>query len=532
MAAMTDVPPRAGYTPGTKAVPEVLARYLGASAAAEKSARAWRSCLLRAPAPTAAAVAELLPNAVRPARGALAALLGPLAALGAQGATESLLALVRDGDLKTQLAAINGLGRLRGEARVEAALLALLATGPRREVQQALVRALGKAGGAAAAAVLAPAAPPDASAGSGLGRELERARLILARETTRGEPSRIRDEAPMPGAIPVRLYCRRGLEELLAAEAAGLGFATRLEAAGCLLVVTAAPLRRLMELRLLERLAFPLTLPLPPAADTTDAAVPEALARPATLALLRALTEGALRLRIDFPGASRSRIWALGARLQSAAPELINDPTASTWEVGVLSAGGATQIELRPKRLADQRFAYRKEFVPAASHPTLAAALARLAGAEPTDVVWDPYTGSGTELIERSRLGPAARLVGTDLDAKALAAARANLEAAGVSAVELFQRDCLAVKGLKPSLILTNPPMGRRVQRGNLVPLHDAFLEHVAAELAPDGRLVWISPLPERSAQALARHGMELVYRQAVDMGGFTAELQVARRLI
>jgi 23S rRNA G2445 N2-methylase RlmL len=63
-------------------------------------------------------------------------------------------------------------------------------------------------------------------------------------------------------------------------------------------------------------------------------------------------------------------------------PELVNDPTASPWEVVVDDANGALQVELRP-RWHDERFAYRVGEVPAASHPTIAAAIARLAGVRP-----------------------------------------------------------------------------------------------------------------------------------------------------
>ena len=84
------------------------------------------------------------------------------------------------------------------------------------------------------------------------------------------------------------------------------------------------------------------------------------------------------------------------------------------------------EAELVPKGVADPRFAYRGRDVPAASHAPLAAAIAWLGGVREGDVVWDPFMGSGTELVERATRGPAAELVGTDLDPRALAAAEAN----------------------------------------------------------------------------------------------------------
>jgi len=49
------------------------------------------------------------------------------------------------------------------------------------------------------------------------------------------------------------------------------------------------------------------------------------------------------------------------------APELVNDPTATTWDVRIADA---TALELIPRRAVDPRFGYRVADVPAASHPT------------------------------------------------------------------------------------------------------------------------------------------------------------------
>jgi 23S rRNA G2445 N2-methylase RlmL len=215
---------------------------------------------------------------------------------------------------------------------------------------------------------------------------------------------------------------------------------------------------------------------------------------------------------------------------------LINDPTGSPWMIRIsrISKGSRSpspsvppSIELEPRRLADPRFAYRQTAVYAASHPTLAAALARVAGVRADDTVWDPFTGAGTELIERALLGPAMQLIGTDLDPRAVACAATNLEAAGITVpARMVAMDCLAFQDAAPTLIISNPPMGRRVQRGTLGPLLERFSTHAAAVLAPGGRLVWLAPDPKRTDSLLKAAGLSLAYRQPVDMGGFDAELQ------
>ena len=190
----------------------------------------------------------------------------------------------------------------------------------------------------------------------------------------------------------------------------------------------------------------------------------------------------------------------------------------------MLADPAARRLELRPRRFADPRFVWRVRDVPAASHPTIAAALARVAGVRADDVVWDPFVGSGAELIERALAGPCARLVGSDLDPGALDAARANLDAAGLAA-ELTCGDALDLAPPGTTLIVTNPPMGRRL-RGDAPALLERFAGHAARVLAPGGRLVWITPVPARTERAARAAGLHLATRRTVDLGGFDAALE------
>ncbi|MBC7173589.1 MAG: methyltransferase, partial [Polyangiaceae bacterium] len=136
---------------------------------------------------------------------------------------------------------------------------------------------------------------------------------------------------------------------------------------------------------------------------------------------------------------------------------------------------------------------------------------------------------AGAELVERALLGSYRQLFGTDLDTTALEGARLNLDAAGVDRAKLIRADaCTFQPEERPTLILTNPPMGRRVlDRTKTGPLYEAFLAHAAKLLRPGGRLAWISPRPQATARIAARVGLRATARRSVDMGGFNAELQV-----
>ena len=356
---------------------------------------------------------------------------------------------------------------------------------------------------------------------------------MIDRTAARAEPASI--DATRPAGEPVRvaLRCRAGLETILMEELpdADLGARVRRNPPGGVRIealLRGAP-AELFAARTLLSFGFPLD-PQPAGEDPAEAIV-AALTTPSALAILRRWTVGPLRYRLAFQGGGKRRaaVWRVAEGASRAAPDLVNDPTGSPWEAVVYEGAGVVRVELVPS-IADPRFTYRTGDVPAASHPTIAAALVRAAGLRDDDVVWDPFAGSGTELCERALAGPYRSLVGSDLDEGALAVAKANLEAAGAREVTLIQGDAtrLTPPGEAPTLILTNPPLGRRVQRSAaLAPLLDRFVEHAARVLAPEGRLSWISPFPERTRKVAEASGLLVARAQEVDLGGFAAELQV-----
>ncbi len=237
---------------------------------------------------------------------------------------------------------------------------------------------------------------------------------------------------------------------------------------------------------------------------------------------------GNVRYRIAWEGGGhrRAATWDVAGAIAAAAPDFLNDPTSSTWEIVVTLRAGFVDLAIVPRALDDPRFAWRVRDVPAASHPTIAAALVRVAGARADDVVWDPFVGSGAELVERALLGPYRSLRGSDVDERALSAARENLARARVAA-RLEAADALAAAPDGVTLIVTNPPMGRRAARTpGLADMLDRFVTHAGSVLGPGGRLVWITPWPARARAAGNRAGLTLDWARTIDMGGFDAEMQ------
>jgi predicted RNA methylase len=259
--------------------------------------------------------------------------------------------------------------------------------------------------------------------------------------------------------------------------------------------------------------------------------VVNALADPRTLALLAAWTDGTPKFRLDWSDAGHQRAltWTVVRRLGERCPALLNDPRDATWVVR--AAPGSGELLLVPRLQPDPRFEYRVRDVPGSSHPTIAGALARAASERPSRVVWDPFAGGGLELIERARLGPYERLIGTDLADDALRAATENLAAARVERVELIRADARSFAPANVDLILSNPPMGRRVLRdGSVAALLEAFVAHAARVLCPGGRVVWLSPLDRRTARAATSAGLSVRNGPNLDLGGFSARLQILEK--
>lgn len=506
----------AGFTPGARHVPAVIAVLGGDD---EDDALAAEKALARMGVPGAEAALSAVAAATPPLRGRLVRVVGRVAAVEPGPLVDRLVALLADDDLKASRNAILALGKIR-DARVEEALLARWGVETRVPHRRSLADALGKIGSPRALAALTEA---EADVDAQVARLGARSRARITRDESRETATTIHVERALPRAWPVVLQVRAGLEPVLADELADMG--GRVLGKGVVGATLDGPLSRLFVAR--TWLDAGLRLPPVEPREGLAHAIAASIGSKPSRELLAALTEGPIRYRLAFAdgGHHRALVWDVAREVTRRAPELVNDPREAPWEIAIDPSGGAVRVELRPRAIQDPRFAYRKRDVPGASHPTIAAALARVCGAKDDDVVWDPFVGSGLELIERARLGPYASLTGTDTSDDALAAARENLASAGVTAT-LARADARSRHVPGVSAIVTNPPMGRRVgTRETLGPLLDAFLENAARDLVPGGRLVWISAMAGTARRA-ERLGLDITLIRDVDMGGFTAQLQ------
>ena len=520
-----------GFTPSVRDVGVLVDLLATADAEAEKDVERALSRLGDGVLPELEARAR---SAKSPLRGRLCRVIGRLAP-ESEGARAFLLEALADADAKTRRNAIVALGKVSASG-VEDALLDAWEREDRVDHRRSLAASLGKIGGARALAKLR-AANAHGADDAELARIIGRALLMLERTGSRGEESGIDAERAPEIPTQVVLHCRAGIESILASELAKK-FDARVTRPARVMATLTGPMKELFDARTMMSFGFPLPQQwLRDGEDAGDVLV-RAMATPEAATIFRTWTRGAIRYRIAWGGGGHRRavVWRAAQRIGELDASLVNDPTESTWEVTVHQQRRFIDVEVAPRALVDPRFLWRVGDVPAASHPTLAAAIARVAGVESDDVVWDPFVGSGSELVERALAGPYARLIGTDIDPAAVEIAKKNLASAEVPAHKWSVEVGDATTFTPPppggvTLIVSNPPMGRRVHRHTqLGQLLDRMIDRAAELLVPGGRMVWLSPIGERTKQRALAAGLRVEFAQDVDMGGFFAQLQRLRK--
>ena len=422
-------------------------------------------------------------------------------------------------------AALIALGKL-SDPSIEKDVLPLWETPYEKPERNVLIETLGKVGGEASLSILQAFSENDHSLDLFQKKILSQACLRLKRKLQRMKGTgRILADVSLPEGTHVVLRCRAGLEPLLCQELSirHKGCQVKSLGPGRVMVLSPSSLSMLFQNRLFIDCAFSIDVPNP----CTEDALVNAMTDPVMFGLFKLLTDGPIRYRIQFEqgGHHRDFIFHVSQKILEKQPSLINDPIDSLWEIQIKNEKFSSRIDVVPKGFLDPRFSYCTQKVPASSHPTIAAALAFVASPKKTDVVWDPFVGAGTELVETSILSSCQKLMGTDLEKDAVQAAQTNLAQAGVVA-SILQADATKHHPKDVTLILTNPPMGRRVARGQIKQLLPYFLQHAASVLKQNGRLVWVSPLPLLHRKQMESLGFQCQRMYPVDMNGFDGEIQ------
>lgn len=428
----------------------------------------------------------------------------------------TLEAALADEDWKVRRNAAVSLGEI-ADLTLGSALLDRVDREPDARVRSSLMLAIGKTAGVAALPrlrALTPTTPAEAGA---------HRKSLHSIEGRAGRLSSIRSTEALPADAPVELWTRHGIADIATDEARAAGLDARVVTGDRVAIRAAGSLDAVLSIR--SALYPVLTYE-----EDGSTSAPEALGRAfdASMAaqIMRALTDAPVTYRLTValtdPQFRLRRDWIAAF---SSACSLENRATAYAWEVIVRRSMDTIVLGARPAAVTDRRFSYRVSDIPASLHPTLATAAVLLAPASPDDVIVDPFCGAGTLLAERARLGPYRSLLGIDVKAQALDAARKNL--AAVEHVALHHGDFADFATRGPvDVILTNPPYGRRVGNpSQMRALHRRLDELAAHALKPGGWLVVFRPI-----EASPPSTLDIVSNRRVDVGGFEVNLIAARR--
>lgn len=443
-----------------------------------------------------------------------------------------LTRLLQDPAEKIRRYAMAALPKIGAGRREESELLSLLKTTTGEREKKYLGRALDKIGGMATLEAVAGA--------HGLLPQTEQ--KVKARVARTQRPSAIRMDGVLSrfAGLRIHLRCRRGLEAIVRdefEERIGLKGKFRIAevCSGLVAITPVAPfsLADIYTLRCFGTVNVVLGTVRGGALEETTEALARVITSPLSRLLLTTFTEGSLRYRLDFISKSHQRgaVRLLANRAYALCPDILNDARLAPWSMDIREGGRGLSVELRPRLAPDPRFSYREDDVAAASHPPLAACMARMAGRMKDEIVWDPFCGSGQELVERALLGGVKSVYGTDISPEAIAIAQTNFAAAKVKAVQSKFACCdfrsfAKVEGLGPgsvTLIITNPPMGRRIRIPNMRGLFADFFAVAAVALRPGGRLVFANPLRLEPRDP----SLKLQSRRVVDLGGFDCRLEM-----
>ena len=441
-----------------------------------------------------------------------------------------LRALLQDPCEKIRRYAMAAMPKIGAGTGEESELLSLLRKTTVEREKKFLGQTLEKIGGAATLEKIA-----------GAGLHLQTEQKVKASVARIESPSTVRLGRSLSDFVGLRIHLRgrAGLESIVRDEVEEAirthgKFRVAEVRSGLVAITPLAPfsLADIYSLRCFGTVGFVLGGTKTSGDDESIETLAKIITSPLSRRILETFTEGSLRYRLDFvdKGHQRGAVRLVANRAYALCTQILNDARSAPWTIAIHPDGRGSSVELSPRMTPDPRLHYRHADVPAASHPPLAACMARLAGRRENEIAWDPFCGSGLELIERSLLGGVRTIHGTDLSADALIVARSNFTAANLKSVQAHLtccdfRDFEAVEGLgrdAVTLIITNPPMGKRVPIADLHGLIEDLFSVAAVALQPGGRLVFANPLrldcPNR---ALRLHS-----RQVVDFGGFDCRLE------
>ncbi len=182
------------------------------------------------------------------------------------------------------------------------------------------------------------------------------------------------------------------------------------------------------------------------------------------------------------------------ARLHWSYIENAPDHAPVDLDIRVVVEQNAVLVGLRLGALPLHRRPYKLNSMPGSLKPPVAFCMCLLGDIQAGDLVLDPTCGAGTILIEAEVFNPGI-VIGADLNADAVGAAKANIANAG-SRAKVLSADArqLPVAARSVDCVIANLPWGKQVASdADLPALYRAVAGEVQRILCVDGRCVLLT---------------------------------------
>ena len=212
-------------------------------------------------------------------------------------------------------------------------------------------------------------------------------------------------------------------------------------------------------------------------------------------------------------------------------PNIVNIRDRYDVEVRVYVNGNSAMVTLKVP-YNDDRFAYRREMLPASIHPVTASIVAGLAkpyiGQHRT--VLDGFVGSGTMLYELYMRIGSGDYIGVDIDRGAIDKAHANLDG-NIPNIRLVRSDILRYKkNTCADVLISNMPFGTRVLRHDAIEaLYKDFFAHLSDILASDGVAFLLTTQGKAIRESVNATCYRIVHEYRVPSGGLLPYLFVIK---
>lgn len=203
-------------------------------------------------------------------------------------------------------------------------------------------------------------------------------------------------------------------------------------------------------------------------------------------------------------------------------------------EVWANLLGGRLLCGLRLSDRTMRHRAYQVAHLPASLRPSVAAAMVLLTEPDDHDTFLDPMCGSGTLLAERMLAGDYHQVLGGDLEARHVEAARQNLAGLGTGwRVSRWDARRLPLAAESIDAVATNPPFGKQIgSRREIEHLYPAFMAELARVLKPGGRAVILSSQYELLKEAVRQQsGLQIVRGYSVAVLGEWGRIYLLKKI-